>query len=871
MQFPWNRMETELKRELAHHLHELTAEYERRGHSHQEAMRMARREFGGSEQVKEQCRDERRWAWMAGIRQDLSFALRQMRRSPGFAVTAVLILALGIAANVIVFGVLQAMVLRTVDVPRGDRVMTMGLTKLTYPVLAWPEVRDVRDANSVFSAVGAYNINNFGLEANGLTRPVWGCEVSGQYFEVVGIKPFLGRLLERADDDHPGASEAAVLSWPAWKSYFDGDPNVLGKKVRINKHPYTIVGVTPESFYGTEKFIQPSIFVPMANEAMLEGVNWLDQRHDKSIYSIVRMKDGVTLPQVQAELNAIAAHIRQQYPAEEDGLGFKLVRPGLMGDFLGAPARAFLAAVMVLAGILLLAACVNLGSLFAARTADRTREIAIRLAIGSSRWRILRQVLVEAILISILGGACACGLAWIALTGLATWHPPTDYPMRFSVLPQPSLIFIALLISVLAGILFGVMPLRQIFKTDPNEAIKSGGIQRFAGRRWALRDCLLAAQIALCCVTVTAAFVSLRGLGKALSMDLGIQPQNAVVTRFELSQAGYSSESADHFQRQLREKVSQFPGVEAAGYVNRTPLDFPDTSSIFSQQTTDLRPANKAFTTYIFHASPGYFAAAGTPLLAGRDVSFTDTAKTPPVAVVNREFARRLFHSEDAVGRYFKNRFGLSFQIVGIVADGKYLVLSEDPQPAVFYPISRDADTAISFIVRSRGNTADMAATIRKVIRDLDFTIPIRESGPWKSQLGLNFFPSQVATVALGLFGAFGLLLSISGTFGLASYTVSKRLRELSIRVALGAEAKQILSAALGRLLILLVTGSVIGIVLGAAASRLLSAIVYQASAQDPFVLASVASTMVLTGSLAVAGPVRRALHIDPARLLREQ
>jgi predicted permease len=474
-------------------------------------------------------------------------------------------------------------------------------------------------------------------------------------------------------------------------------------------------------------------------------------------------------------------------------------------------------------------------------------------------------------LISLLGGACACALAWIALTGLATWHPPTDYPMKFSVLPQPSLILIALLISVLAGVLFGVMPLRQIFKTDPNEAIKSGGIQRFAGRRWALRDCLLAAQIALCCVTVTAAFVSLRGLGKALTMELGFQPQNAVVTRFELSQAGYSIESADRFQRHLQERVSQLPGVEAAGYVSRTPLDFPDTSSIFSQQTTDLRPANKAFTTYIFHASPGYFAAAGTPLLAGRDVSFTDTAKTPPAAVVNREFARRLFHSEDAVGRYFKNRFGLSFQIVGIVADGKYLVLSEDPQPAVFYPISRDADTAISFVVRSRVDAADMAATIRKVIRELDFTIPIRESGPWKNQLGINFFPSQVATVALGLFGAFGLLLSISGTFGLASYTVSKRLRELSIRVALGAEAQQILSAALGRLLILLASGSMVGIMLGAAASRLLSAIVYQASAQDPFVLAAVASTMVLTGSLAVTGPVRRALHIDPARLLREQ
>jgi predicted permease len=878
MRFPWNRMETDLQRELAHHLHQLTAEYERRGHSHEEAMRMAKREFGGSEQVKERCRDERRWAWMSGIRQDFTFALRQMRRSPGFALTAVLTLALGIAANVIVFGVLQALVLRPLDVPHADRVMTLARTDQTYPIFAWPEVRDVRDGNTVFSAVAAWSVESVGLEANGVTRPVWGFTVSGQYFEAVSIKPFLGRLLQRADDDHPGASEAAVLSWAGWKSYFGADPDIVGKTVRLNKHPYTIVGVTPEGFNGTEKFVLPSLFVPMANQASFEGVDWLESRRNKNVWSIVRIKDGVAMPQVRAELTTIAARTARQYPKDEEKLGFKLTRPGLMGDFLGAPARGFLAGVMGLAGIVLLAACANLGSLFAARTADRTREIAIRMAIGSSRWRILRQVLVEALVISILGGACACGLAWISLTGLANWHPPTEYPLHFLVVgPQPSLVLMALLISVLAGVLFGVMPLRQIFKTDPNEAIKSGGIQSSAGRRWALRDLLLAAQIALCCVTVTAAFVSLRGLGKALTMDLGFKPKQAVLAKFELSQAGYSGDAADHFQRQLLERVSQLPGVAAAGYAHTTPLS-QDTSgfAVFSQQTTDFRASNKAFSTYYFDVSPGYFAAAGTPLLAGREVSFNDTAKTPAVAVVNREFARRLFHSENAVGRYFKNRSGLSIRIVGVVADGKYLLLSEDPEAAAFLPISQEPWTKTSLIVRIRPDspdaaTNDMAATIRKVVRDLDPSVPIRESSAWNSQLGLTFFLSQVATAALGLFGAFGLLLSVAGTFGLASYTVSRRMRELSIRVALGAQAKQILSAALGRMLILLASGSVVGIVLGAAASRLLSAIVYDASAQDPFVLAAVALTMVLTGSLSVAGPVRRALHIDPANLLREQ
>jgi len=383
---------------------------------------------------------------------------------------------------------------------------------------------------------------------------------------------------------------------------------------------------------------------------------------------------------------------------------------------------------------------------------------------------------------------------------------------------------------------------------------------------------LLAAQIALCCVTVTAAFVSLRGLGKALTMDLGFQPEHAVLAKFELSQAGYSGEAGGRLQRDLLERVSKLPGVRAAGYANATPLDLDATTTgVFSQQSVDFRASNKAFDTYFYEVSPGYLAAAGTLLLAGRDVSFSDTAKTPAVAVVNREFVRRIFHSEQGVGRYFKNSSGGSIQIVGVMADGKYFTLSEDPEAAAFFPISQKADTRTALIVRAQGDTADLPATIRKVVRDLDPAIPIRESSVWSSQLGLSFFPSRVATAALGLFGAFGLLLSIAGTFGLASYTISKRMRELSIRVALGGQAKQILAAALGRMLILLASGSAVGMVLGVAASRVLSAIVYHASAQDPFVLVAVALTMALTGSLSVAGPVRRALRIDPAKLLREQ
>jgi predicted permease len=804
------------------------------------------------------------------ILQDLRYALRQVRRSPGFTAAAVFILALGISANVIVFGVTQAVVLQPLDIPRPDRAFTFAPHASGYPVFSFPEIRDVRDNNTVFSAVAAETMQVFALEANGATSPVWGSEVSGEYFQAIAVRPALGRLLQPSDDDHPLASEAAVLSWPAWQSRFGGDPNIVGKTVRIDRHPYTIVGVIAKGFYGTQKFLQTDLFVPMANQASLDGVSWLNDRGPKNVFPIARLKDGVTRAQAQDELDRLAIRLAKQNPKQEEGLQFKLAPPGLIGDFVRGAANRFLAGILGLAAIVLLAACANLGGLFAARTADRAREIAIAVAIGASRWRIVRQLLMEALVISILGGAFACALSWTALNSLSAWTPPTDYPVHFRVQPQPSLILMAFFISMLAAVVFGLMPVRQIFKTDPNEAIK-GATQTSGARGWALRDVLLAAQIALCCVTVTAGFVSLRGMSKALTTDIGIQPRNATLTKFDLAEAAYTGESAAQFQQQLQQKLVQLPNVEAAAYSSGTPMTETDTTTIYKKETTEFRPSSQAFDAFVYNISPAYLAAAGTRLLAGRDFQPSDTAKTPLVAIVNQQFARSLFQTEDVVGRYFKNRDGKLVQIVGMVSDGKYFLLSEDPQEAVYFPILQRPSLVTSVIVRTRADATGMASTVRKTVRDLDPAIAIRSSTPWTTALGFSFFPAQIATVSLGLFGAFGLLLSITGTFGLASYTVSKRMRELSIRVALGAQAREILEAALGRLMVMIGTGSVIGMSLGLATGRLLSHVVFQASAQDPSVFAAVLVTLLLTGLLAVAGPVRRALHADPAALLREQ
>ena len=640
---------------------------------------------------------------MNSILQDLRYALRQVRRSPGFTAAAVFILALGISANVIVFGVLQAVVLQPLDIPRPDRAFTFAPHASGYPVFSFPEIRDVRDNNTVFSAVAAETMQVFALEANGATSPVWGSEVSGEYFQAIAVRPALGRLLQPSDDDHPLASEAAVLSWPAWQSRFGGDPNIVGKTVRIDKHPYTIVGVIAKGFYGTQKFLQTDLFVPMANQASLDGVSWLNDRGTKNVFPIARLKDGVTRAQAQDELDRLAIRLAKQNPKQEEGLQFKLAPPGLIGDFVRGAANRFLAGIMGLAAIVLLAACANLGGLFAARTADRAREIAIAVAIGASRWRIVRQLLMEALVISVLGGAFACALSWTALNGLAAWTPPTDYPVHFRVQPQPSLILMAFFISILAAVVFGLMPVRQIFKTDPNEAIK-GATQTSGARGWALRDVLLAAQIALCCVTVTAGFVSLRGMSKALTTDIGIQPRNATLTKFDLAEAAYTGDSAAQFQQQLQQKLAQLPNVEAAAYSSGTPMTETDTTTIYKKETTEFRPSSQAFDAFVYSISPAYLAAAGTRLLAGRDFQPSDTAKTPLVAIVNQQFARSLFQTEDVVGRYFKNRNGKLVQIVGMVSDGKYFLLSEDPQEAVYFPILQRPSLVTSVIVRTRAD-----------------------------------------------------------------------------------------------------------------------------------------------------------------------
>jgi predicted permease len=583
-----------------------------------------------------------------------------------------------------------------------------------------------------------------------------------------------------------------------------------------------------------------------------------------------RLKPGVTPAQASDNLNSIARELAGEYPAD-DGLGARLVKPGLMGDMFGDPARSFLAGIMLLAFLVLLAACANLASLFAARTADRSRELAIRLAIGSSRWHVLRQLLAEAVLISVLGGALGTIFSKALLDALTRWQPFPEFPIHVTVSPDPRVYLVALLLSIGSGIVWGLVPIQQVWATNYSQVMKSGAAGTIVFRRFTFRDLLLGIQITLCTLLVTSSFVALRGMQRSLHAPLGFQPQGVILARTDLHMAGYPNSSSTLIQKRMLQEAGRIPGVAAVGIIDETPLGSGGSSTvIYRMGTTDFRMSNSTFAAKYFSISPAYLEAAGTHLLTGRDFTWHDDAKAPKVAIVNETFARAMFGDTSALGRQFMMGDKAPYEIVGVVQNGKYDSLTETPWAAMFLPLEQNPDSDTSLVVRSQLPAAEIMPELRRTLAQIDPTLPFVFHS-WPDALALVLFPARVATATLGVMGLLAEMLAVTGVFGMAMYSVSKRMREFGIRVAVGAQPVQLMRSALSRPLILLLSGSAAGLLLGAMASQLLAQIVYQATPRDPLVFAGVVTTMALLGLVATWIPAQRALRVHPARLLREE
>jgi predicted permease len=865
----------DLSEEMQLHLEERAEQLMAEGMSPQEAQQAARRAFGNRALLEERSRLVWQWPTLESILADMRIAMRNLRRSPGFTIAAVLTLALAIGANAVVFGVLNALILRPLNVPDAQSLYTIERGGYKEQATSYPDYLDLRDRNRSFDGLTAYILTQVVLDTGRNPSEIWGYEVTGNYFDAMKIQPYLGRFFHVADEHGPNSAPYLVLTYAYWHSHFQDDRGIVGRVVQVNRHPYTILGVAPPEFNGTLLFFYPDFFLPMVNQEQVEGLSVLNDRGHRNIFMVLgHVKAGVTPGQAIADLDSVGAYLEKTYPKDDAYMTYSLARPSLAGDMLGPAVKGFMTGLMLLAGLILLAACANLGSLFAARAADRSREVALRLALGSSRRRILRAVFTEAVLISLVGGVLGLLGSVVLLRQLSAWQPIPEYPMHLSLYPDAKVYLVALLLALASGFLFGAVPVRQILRTNPYEVVKAGStgiIAGSAGRRITLRDVLLVVQIAICAVLVTSSLVAVRGLARSMHSNFGFEPENAMLVDTTLGMAGYSGDRVPAMQRRMIDALQTIPGVKSVGFVSEIPLGGGGASSdVFTEQTTDLRTSNAAANVQVFKISPEYLHAAGTSLLAGRGLSWQDDGNSPRVAVVNALFARRIFGSvSNALGKYYKTEDGARVQVVGIAEDGKYYQLTEDPRPAMFLPFLQSPTGMTTLVVRSERDPQQLAGAIRNKLRGMDDSLPMFIQ-TWTEGLDIALFPSRVATVALGVLGLMGAMLSLTGIFGMAAYSVSKRLRELGIRMALGAQRKQVLQAALGRPLILLAIGSAAGLLLGIVATRVLAFIVYLATPRDPLVLAGVVLAMVLLGIVATWIPAQRALSIDPMMLLRE-
>jgi len=833
------RTDDRLREEIDSHLALQTEENLRVGMPPAEARRQARLKFGGPAAVRDAWQDERSLPYLEGFLLDVRYALRVLRKSPAFSLVALVTLMLGIGANVVVFGVLNAVLLKPLGVSDPASLYQLRHKQWTTGRLlttSYPAFEDYQRRNTAFTAlIGVYGYSAGRLRWRDGLLAVRGDDVTTNYFDVLGVEPALGRFFHDSDER---SAPYLVLSDSLWRKAFHADPTVVGTKVEFDKRPYTVIGVAPASFHGAERFVWPDFWLPMSPTPSRSVID---------VTVLGRLKPGVTPEWATDNLNAISAQLAKEYPETDDGQPLRLVHPGLLGDE-GDVIRGFLYSVTLLALLVLAAACANLATLFAARTADRSRELALRIALGSSRGRLARQLLTEAILVSLLGGAAGLVAAHLIVAAL---NRSAAFRGALTVTVDSRVYLAGLVLTLASALLFGLAP-----------AWQAGPKPKPRVRRFALRDILLGVQIAICTLLVTGSLVAVRGMVSALHVPLGFQPQGAMLANVDLSESSAKPAAILAAMRGL-------PGVTTAGTINRTPFTGGlHGVPVFRPGTTEFKLQNSVLAPYVFSTSPGYLDAAGTRLLAGRDISEHDTAATPHIAVVNQAFARRMWPGMPPIGQRFLLISTLT-EVVGIAEDGKYHDLQESPQPAAYIPVSQSDSNSTVFVVRSRRTASEMAATLRQALGSLAPNAPISVKD-WSDDVASQLFPARAATVALGAMGLLAAMLSVTGIFGMAAYTVSRRKKELGIRVALGARKTQVMTAAVGRPIVLLGVGSLLGLFSGVFASRLLNQIVYQANPRDPVVVGGAVLTMALLGVAASAIPAVRALAVDPSRLMRE-
>lgn len=870
--FRRRRAEADLDDEMRDHLEREIESNLRAGMPPDEARFTAQRLVGSVSLYKEQCRDSRRIAFVETLARDLRYAARMLWRTPLFTAAAILTLALGIGANTTVFTFVENILLRPLPVRDPQRLVSVnwnGMINVSYP-----NYLDLRDRNRAFSSMTASRFNPVSMSIRARENfRVWGYEASGNYFDELGIRPELGRFFTAAEDGNAGANPVVVISDRYWRARFAADARAIGSTVKINDFPFTIIGVAPPWFLGTELVIAGDYWVPMSMETQIEpGNDWLGSRSSQEVWVMGRLKPGVTLAQAQADLARIARQLARTYPNDVEPPVFQLARPGLIGTYLRGPVTAFGIAFMVVAGAALLLACLNLAGMLLARASDRQREIGIRLAIGASRSQLLRQLMTESLLLACGGALSAIVLASLTCNLFSSWRINFDLPINNRLQPDTPVLLFTLVLAVVTTVLFGLLPAWQTVRVDLVPSLKDERASRHF-RRFSLRDLLVIGQIALSITLVISSVLVVRSLQRALTLNLGFNPDRAVAVSFDLRLQGYDGKRSRRFDAELLQKASAIPGLQSVAVVSNLPLRTGKSDAVISRADRPMPPRSEWRPANIYNISPHYFETAGTRMLLGRDVTPQDRDGAPPVVIVNEALANLLYAKQDPIGKGLRLRGpdnAYVCEIIGVVETGKYDSLGEDPMPVVFFPIAQTQTEMTTLVARTSLPAAHATELLRKAVLDLNSELTIFNAGSLKEQLGMALFPARAAAIVLGVFGVLAMVLAATGLFALVAYSVARRMREIGIRMALGARPRQVLASVLRRTAVLCAAGILIGTLATLAAGRLLSAILYGISPRDPLTYATALLLMAGVALGACWHPALRAIHVDPARTLRE-
>jgi predicted permease len=883
--FQKEKQDSSLSEELEGHLQMHTEDNVRRGMSAAEARRNALMKLGGIEQTKEIYHDRKSLPVVEVFIQDVRYGLRMLRKNSGFTVVAVLSLALGIGANTTIFTVVNATLLSALPVREPSRLVQMDTVDSKTLVtqanavklgMSYPNYQDYRRDNQVFTDLAAVLPTLLTWSGGAEPRQVQGELVSANYFDVLGVRPAQGRFFMPDEDTKPSGNDVAVLSYYFWANKLGSDPGILGKQLILDARPYTVIGITPRGFKGTLTFLSSEqVWIPTSMKDQVLGgkeKDFFNDRRGLLVITFGRLKPGVSLPAAEASLKTMAAHLEAEFP--KDNRGRSVALTPLAEAAVGANNHAQFALagslMMGVVGLVLLIACVNLANLLLAQGARRQKEISLRAALGANRSRIVRQMLTESMLLSLAGGAVGLAIAYAGRSILWSFRPPFIEQSSIDLSLDSRVLLFTLGVAILTGFIFGLVPAVKASRPDLMDTLKAGGRGGTMGwKRDPLRSLLVISEMALALIALVGTGLFLRSMQNAQKIDLGFESKNLLVMNFDLGALHYEEGRGEQFYRAAVERAKSSPGIASASIASNGPFGGGFARTIYPEGR-DEASGYRGTLTIVNDITPDYFETLRIPFVRGRSFNDGDRKETAAVAIASEAMVKQYWPNEDAIGKRF-HFFGDTTlrEVVGVAANSVIFQIGEDPQPIVFLPMTQDYVPAATLHVRTTAAPESALATTRTALQSLDPDLAITNVFTIEDIVGQALWAPRMGGILLAVFGALALLLSAVGVYGVLSYSVNQQTREIGLRMALGAQRRDVLRLILGQGLRLTVLGLGLGVLVALALMRVMVSLLFSVRAYDPSTYTAVTILLTAVALLACYIPARRAMRVDPMVALR--